>query len=260
MKKYIACFLTLLIFPILLSGQQRDWLKRSDLVFQGEVLKLFTSTVDLADPSEVGLVRVTDIIEGSSVLQDYLQKPITVRFRDIKDVKPGQKAIFYARLWISGRGIAVEEVGMKRLDAGDTSGLRQKEEIRKERTKLQEDSLRELIKGADQVLTGRVVSLKRLAVTTTKESEHDPMWTEAEIEVEEGLKGDLRRGSRVKITFAASTDIMWVRSPKFVRGQSGVWILRKNVDVFDRPPNYVIIDRAQFLNMKQRDDVRRLVQ
>ena len=260
MKKHIACFLALLIFPILLSGQQREWLKRSDLVFQGEVLKLYTSTVDLEDPSEVGLVRVTDVIEGNKVLHDYLQQPITVKFKNIKDVKPGQKAIFYASLWISGRGIAVEEVGMKRLDDKDTNGLKQKEEIQKERTKLQEDSLRELIKDADQVVAGRVVSLKRLPVSTTKESEHDPMWTEAEIEVEEGLKGGLKKGAVVKITFAASKDIMWVRSPKFVRGQSGIWILRKNVDVFGHPPNYVIIDRAQFLDMKRRDEIRKLIQ
>lgn len=260
MKKHIACCLTILILPIILSGQQREWLKRSDLVFQGEVLKLFTSTVDLEDASEVGLVRVTDIIEGNNILQDYLQKQITVRFKNIKDVKPGQKAIFYASLWISGRGIAVKEVGMRRLDDGNSSGVTQRDDIRKERTKLQDDSLRELIKDADEVVIGRVVSLKRLEVNTTKESEHDPLWTEAEIEVQEGLKGDLKRGGRVKITFAASNDIMWVRSPKFVREQSGIFILSKKIDIVDRPPNFVILDRARFLDIKRREDIRRLMQ
>ena len=90
-------FASSLLTIIVLAGptlSQQDWLKRSDLVFRGEVLKLHASTVDLPDRSDVGLVRVTEVIEGSNVLRDYLQQPVTVKFKDIKDVKPGLKAIF----------------------------------------------------------------------------------------------------------------------------------------------------------------------
>jgi len=254
--KFASSLLAIIVLAVPTLSQE-DWLKRSDLVFQGEVLKLHASTVDLPDRSEVGLVRVTEIIEGSNVLRDYLQQPITVKFKDIKDVKPGQKAIFYGNLWMSGRGIAITEIGMKRLDSGDSSA-KQKEEITKDRAKIQENSLKSRLDDADQVVVGRVVSTRLLPVTT-KESEHDPMWTEAEIAVDEGLKGNVQGGTRIKITFAASKDIMWVRAPKFVRGEAGVWILKRDIDIANRPPNFVVIDRAQFIEMNRRDEIRRLL-
>lgn len=263
MKKYPLVFLTILILLTSSSGQERDWLKRSDLVFEGEVLKLFAATVDIPDRSHVALVRVTEIIEGEPVLRDYLQQPITVRFRDIDDAKPGQRAIFYATLWISGRGLAVNEIGNKRLENSDVQVSKEKEEVRREQVKVRDDKLRDLVKEADVVVAGRVLSLKRLEPLVKVESEHDPLWTEAEIEVEENLKGDSGSTRRVKITFAASNDIMWVRSPKFVRGQAGIWLLRREVGVeattFGRPPNFVVVERDQFISVNRKDDVRRAI-
>ena len=259
MKKLITSLL-FLIFLAIPAYSQKDWLRDSDLVFEGEVLKLHTSTIDANDPSDLGLVRVTDIIEGESVLRDYLQKPITVKFRKIEDVKPGQKAIFFARLWLSGRGIAVREIGMKRLnnDAG-SQDLKQKQEIRKDRIEIQDEQLREEIKQAEHVIAGRVISLKRLPVQTTKESEHDPVLTEAEIEVVEQIKGSFARGKIVKITFAASNDIMWVRSPKFARGETRLLLLKKNPEEFREVPNFVIIDRRQVLDINRSNEVKRLM-
>ena len=134
-------------------------------------------------------MRVTEVIEGSNVLRDYLQQPVTVKFKDIKDVKPGLKETFcYGNLWLSGRGIAITEVGMKRLDNED-SALKQNEDITKDRAKIQENTLKDRLNDADHVMVGRVVSTRVLPVTTTKETEHDPMWTEAEIAVEEEIQG-----------------------------------------------------------------------
>lgn len=259
MKKFITSLLSLIFLAIPAYGQ-KDWLRDSDLVFEGEVLKLRTSTIDSNDPSDLGLVRVTGIIEGEGVLRDYLQKPITVKFRKIEDVKPGQRAIFFARLWLSGRGIAVREIGMRRLndDAG-SANLKQRQEISKDRIEIQDEQLRDDIKQADNVITGRVISLRRLPVQTTKESEHDPVWTEAEIEVVEQLKGSFARGTRVKITFAASNDIMWVRSPKFVRGQTRLLLLKKTPEEFREVPNFVIMDRRQVLEVNRSNDVKRVM-
>lgn len=258
MKKCLASCLLLLIVSVVASAQKKEWLERSDLIFRGDVLKLFTSTVDLPDASDVGLVRVTQIIEGDAVLRDYLQQPITVRFKDIKDVKPGMSAVFYARLWISGNGLAVEEVAMRKV-SGDQDFLREEKDIKQERTKMEEESLSADIKRADVVVVGRVLSLKRLPVTTTKETEHDPEWTEAEIAVDEGLKGNPKRGETVKVTFAASKDVMWYRSPKLVRGRSAVFLLDRDVKVFGDPPNFVLLRPNQVLDVKLRDQVKRLM-
>ena len=147
---------------------------------------------------------------------------------------------------------------MKRLDNGD-SALKQNEDITKDRAKIQENTLKDRLNDADHVMVGRVVSTRVLPVTTTKETEHDPMWTEAEIAVEERFKGDFQGGARVKITFAASRDIMWVRAPKFVRGQTGVWVLKRDIDIKNRPPNFVVIDCAQFMPINRRDEIRQLL-
>jgi hypothetical protein len=55
-------------------------------------------------------------------------------------------------------------------------------------------------------------------------SEHDPQWHEAEIEIEEVVKGDVPE-ARTVVLFPASTDVMWYRAPKLTPGQQGVWVL-----------------------------------
>lgn len=258
MNKRIVVLLALLIFPVVISAQNRDWLKRSDLIFEGEVLKLHSSTVDIPDASDVGLVRVTDILKGESTLKDYLQQVITVRFRKIDDMKPGQRAIFYTTLWLSGRGLAVHEVGTKRLEESGSDRVKEKTEVRNERTKIEREAFERMVKDAEEVLAARVLSLKRLP-STLKETEHDPMWTEAEIAIEEDLKSNRRQGERMKITFAASKDVMWYLAPKLVRGQANVFLLIKPKDLPGNPPNYVVIDRAQVLDMSRREEIKRIV-
>ena len=253
--KTLGCCVFILSFSFVVLPQQRDWLRNSDLVFRGSVLKLHTSTVDLPDASDLGLVRVTDIIEGEAVLRAYLQQPITVRFRDIRAVKPGQTAIFFARHWISGRGLAVQEVAMK-ADNADLAG--QKEDIIRDRAKLNEDSLRDKLKASEHVIVGRVISIKRLPENPKLESEHDPMWTEAEILVDEGLKGSFKQGDHVKVTFAASNDIMWVKAPRLIRGQPAILLLTRKTDAID-VPNFALINRDQVIDIKRRDEIRRLL-
>ncbi|PYM86509.1 MAG: hypothetical protein DME09_02215 [Candidatus Rokuibacteriota bacterium] len=51
-------------------------------------------------------------------------------------------------------------------------------------------------------------------------SEHGPQWSEADIEVEEVLKGTA--GRTITIVFAASRDVMRYQIPKPRVGQSGV--------------------------------------
>ncbi len=257
MKSQIKTCLLFFMLPVFCCGQ-RDLLKSADLVFQGEVLKLYTSTIDWDDPGDLGIVKVTNIIEGDELLRNYLQKNITVKFRNIKEVKPGQKAIFYTNLWLSGNGLAVTEIGRKDTDDGGMD--KQREEIKAMRMQMQDDSLRENLRITDHVVTGRVLSVKKLALQNLKESEHDPVWTEAEVEVDESFKGDFKKGSRVKVTFAASNDIMWVRSPKFKTGQSGVWLLKKNQEEFQQVPNFIIADSSRFLDVRKRESVRRLIQ
>jgi hypothetical protein len=50
-------------------------------------------------------------------------------------------------------------------------------------------------------------------------------WQIATIEVRESLKGGAAPGTKLAVYFSASTDVMWVGTPRFLVGQEGVWLL-----------------------------------
>jgi hypothetical protein len=57
-------------------------------------------------------------------------------------------------------------------------------------------------------------------------SEHDPMWREAVIEVNDVHKGNASP-RQVIVRFPSSRDIRWHKAPKFHPGQEGVFLLKK---------------------------------
>jgi hypothetical protein len=58
-------------------------------------------------------------------------------------------------------------------------------------------------------------------------SEHDPEWWTADIEIENILKGKpaATASNRVTVFYANSKDVLWFRSPKLKEGDRGIWIV-----------------------------------
>ena len=89
--------------------------------------------------------------------------------------------------------------------------------------------LRERLDGSWAVVTGRVLDIKKLGDLATSVSEHNADWHYADIAVGSVLKSTALApvpGTRLRVYFPASRDIAWYTSPKFQKGQTGIWILR----------------------------------
>ncbi len=78
--------------------------------------------------------------------------------------------------------------------------------------------------------------------------EHDPMWHDAAIRVEEVLHGPMSIGETIVARFATSDDAMWYRSPRLTVGQQSLFVLES--DDFDGMleeaiPGFSIIQQEQ---------------
>src|SRR5215469_14512341 len=87
-----------------------DLARQASLIFTGTVTELGASTVPLLPANEkLVVVRVDRGLRVDPVLGDLRGKLITVDAAP-RTLKVGQRAIFFTRSWIHGRGIAVHEV------------------------------------------------------------------------------------------------------------------------------------------------------
>ena len=89
--------------------------------------------------------------------------------------------------------------------------------------------LKERLDNSWTVVTGKVVDVKRVDKLTTSISEHSPDWYYAEVKVKSVLKGMVftsYRAETLRVYFPASRDVAWASSPKFQKGQKGIWLLR----------------------------------
>ncbi len=104
-----------------------------------------------------------------------------------------------------------------------------------------ERDLKDRIDAADVVVSGRVSQVRLPAQPAAARalaaagepvpeegpiSEHDPLWREAVIEVNDVIKGS-HQPKTVVVRFPSSTDVRWHKVPKFHAGQEGIWVLDK---------------------------------
>ena len=101
-----------------------------------------------------------------------------------------------------------------------------KERIAQERINIRNDNLRDELKKAILVVKGIVVEAD---IKDEKyppfESEHDPVFRKASIEIKEVLKGTIDE-KRVDFYYASSDDVMWSNSPKPMKDQEGIFLLQ----------------------------------
>jgi hypothetical protein len=83
------------------------------------------------------------------------------------------------------------------------------------------EQLRTHAAGADAVVLGRVVALRRAAGPPLRE--HDPDWWVATLEVGHVQSGDVE--GDLDVLFPNSIDVRWQDVPKPQAAQDGLWIL-----------------------------------
>lgn len=231
----------------------RDFVRKSDFVFKGTVLLLNTSTIDAEDPGNMAVVRVDSVINASKILSDFTGKQITVTLKDPSSVKKNESKIFFTRTVYFGESLGVDEIGsynVKRYPEID-------KQIKKANREIEDSMLVARLKNTELIVIGKVISVKKSKNQPSFISEHSPEWFEAEIEVNSTLKGE--NPGKVVFLFPGSEDEVYLNSPKFKVGDSGIFLLRKGNLKMGDEKMFSIVSKKDFLKEDQSARIKVLI-
>lgn len=201
-----------------------DLTRQATLVFKGTVEKTRASNMPAVKASDAtAIVRVDQLIDSPGAPPGLTGKQITVQMLEPGSVKPGTQAIFFTKGWLLGKSMAVIEVGQ--LPATEsTGGLSEK--VKSVRQQISDEALQNQMATAEAVVAGRVTAVRPSEIPHL-DTEHDPDWYVAMIQLESVIKGQLK-DREVAVLFPHSDDVAWHNSPKFKEGQQGIWLLHRN--------------------------------
>ena len=237
------------------TGGVGDLSAKAEVVFRGTVRLLNTSTVPADEGVGRSVVRIDEVLSGSETLRRFVGKDVTVRLKEGTTVAAGQTRIFFANVWHFGESLGLIELGSVPAPAAPQARAF-REDVVKARQASADRQLKERMEAAQLVVAGRVTAVKARPRIL---SEHDPQWTEAEIDVSEVVKGTAP-ANKMTIQFAASDDVMWYRSPKLKAGQEGIWILRSGLAGAGAPQFLGIAEPGDQLPISELNHAKALLQ
>ena len=190
------------------------------LVFIGHVVKAKAATLPDIATTNTAIVAVDHVVAAPAMFASIAGSEITVRFGRLTIPPVGSSRTFHAAGWIYGASMAVDAIKIEAArDTGVAAAAR-----RSEQSTAKDTALASRLDSAHLGVVGEVTSVRPIDVPTTHISEHDPVWHEATIKVDEVVKG--RRGTReVNVVFPQSDDVRWQKVPKYHTGQQGIWLL-----------------------------------
>ncbi len=234
---------------------------RSAFIFRATVQRLNASTLTAISATEnEAVVRVDEVFDAPAVLGDLTGKEITIQLAAPAPAGTSKQAIFYARPWLYGESIAVQEVG--RTEIGPRVTKANIADTRREFMAMIEEQsdqpLKARLSEAGAVVVGRVVNTRPATAPSPRVTEHDPGWQEAVIAVESVEMGD-SSGQTVDVLFAGSMDVMWFRAPKLQVGREGIWLLRRGGPSGVTAAAWTCLDPLDELPKEQLSRVRELI-
>ncbi len=217
---------------------------KSDFVFRGRIRILHTSTIDSPDAGVMGVVRVVDIVQGPPSLANGRGRDVTVQFADIDSMSVADDLLLFTNITVLGDEIGLTEVASLPWDETrlTTSALQQ--DLARAMDDHDDEALREQVRSSEVVIFGTVMRTTPLKVEGARDTEHDPMWTEAVVQVEEQMKGD--SVETVSFVFSASTDVAWFGAPKIREGDRGVFLLRTRENATLMKDRLALIHKTEF--------------
>jgi hypothetical protein len=171
-----------------------------------------------------------------------------------------KQAGFIFHSWIIGNNLGIIEVGRMEAPASSDT-LRQQNAEAKQRPA--DQKLQQRLAQAAMVIVGKVTGIKQ-GPQPDIFSEHNPDLWEAKLQIKSVELGPSTQRT-VTILYANSIDVVWVRSPKFKKGQEGIWILHRDQAVDwkrgSRLPveSLTALDSEDFLPLNQLERVQRLL-
>jgi hypothetical protein len=261
----VICAAALLATSLPAAAQSQvtqDLVNQSTVIFKGRVEKAGASNLKiLAASNQTVLVHVEEVLSVAKTMTDLKGATVTVQLKEPDSLKEGATAIFFTTGWLSGENVALKEIAHLPSEVS-TASLQAK--IATLQARGSDQKLQARIQRSAMVFEGRVVAARPLqAAGPRSNSEHDPDWWTADIEVQSVLKGPASGDKRVSLLFAHSNDVMWYRSPKFKEGEQGVWIASayKPGGLFplERAPPLAVVNPLDYQPATQRARVQRLV-
>jgi hypothetical protein len=226
--------------------------RRSGFVFAGEIERTNASTVALVRPTkEIAVVRVREVLKAPADFGERKGERVTVRLG--APARKGQRAVFFTVGWVSGDGLAVQEIG--RQPATDVGTMRGQMDETEERDELA--ALRKRVGAAEAVIVGKVAGTQPFGgKEEPPSSEHDPRWRTAVVVVERTEKGRPKEGERLGLAYASSDDVMWFRAPKPVQGERAVFLAhRRRLEERDETA-LAIVEPLDMLPVAELDRIR----
>ncbi len=200
----------------------------ASLIFKAKVVLLNTLTTDEDDVSDAGVVSVSDVIDAPESFQNISGQQVTVRFADISKVKVGEERLFFTEPYWIGEAIGVKEKGSVLKSHRLYENKKISTLIERARVKQDDKQLTEMIKKSKMVISGKVSKINEIKGIDVRGTEHDPEWKEAEIQIDEVIKGKTE-GKTIKILFASGKDVMYYQSPKFTKDDEGIFIIQQSM-------------------------------
>ncbi len=229
---------------------------RARFVFEGVVKQALRAAGKKKAGEDSFVVHVDSVVRAPDALADCAGSEVTVYPAPGEKLQAGDRLLFYTDPATWGATVGVRSLGHAAPAAAP--GGRRMAAARAAKP-LADQRLEEQVSAADLVLSGTVSAVRlpeeaapaatgmRAAMRGAGEaakpqriSEHDPLWREAVIDVQDVHKGEASK--QVVIRFPSSTDVRWHKAPKFRPGQQGVWLLQKK-DIA-RPAGAVSAKRA----------------
>ena len=228
---------------------------QSRVIFSGQVVKLNATTlpaIQTAKPSMI--VKVNKLYRGPKGLQGITGKNITVVY-DKMEFRPDQKAIFFTNELAMGNSMVVSLYHC--ITGGDMTGDVEGR-ISAAVEAVPDRVLKERLAKAELVIVGTVKMTEPVQLDSAMDSEHNPEWHEAIIDIESVEKGEHQQ-STVTVYFPASKDVAWYKSPKFKSGQEGIWILHRNQQKNIKFEQYTALDPMDFYPKEKLELIRKLL-
>jgi len=212
------------------STNNEELSQQTNFIFEGTVKKVKAATMPgVPVTDQTAVVTVDQIIHAPEHLSEHQGRNITVQLSDRKKVKVGQQAVFFTNPTTWGEDVAVTALHHEPIKKISTK-LRSAAMSDNPVQNLINRDMKARFDSSDLVIFGKVISVSLPSSTDAEAegtiSEHNPLWRDAEIEVQEVLKGN-NPGKTIAVRFPSSEDIKWNDSPKFHVGQEGYFMLRK---------------------------------
>lgn len=207
-------------------------LRNSDFVFVGTITQLGAkSFTEVPDSAKNAVVQVDSVIEKPAAATLSEGDSVTVHLRDVDNSELGARAVFYAKDWIYGKGIAVVEVSHEIITKTKSQNAfleSTRATVAQMRQEVNEADLRARINAASAVVAGEVLAVqpapKALHPIT---SEHNAFWQDAVVRLTDIVKSGVD-AKTIVVRFPDSRDVAWYNAPKLRPDQRAVFLLKKD--------------------------------